>query len=119
MLERLRGGDMAKRDVVRLLVRLYGDPRLQEKLARDTEKTMKAARLSKKERELLASGDVKAIGRYLGKAAAKTRVAALSDTLMIGTPDLDRKPRSKPKAKKVAGKKTAKRKRPAKRPKKR
>jgi len=65
---------MAKKDVVRLLVRLFGDPKLAERLASEKEaaKVLKNARLSAKERALLASRDPDAIRAYLGRESAKT-----------------------------------------------
>jgi len=65
---------MAKKDVVRLLVRLFGDPKLHGKYRAAPDKVLKAAGLNKKERTLLASGDEAAIRDYLGRAAAKTNV---------------------------------------------
>jgi hypothetical protein len=65
---------MAKKDVVRLLVRLYGDPKLAERLGKDAEKVMKAARLSAQERALLASGDAAAIQAYLGRESVKANI---------------------------------------------
>ncbi len=67
---------MAKRDVVRLLVRLYGDPKLLDRIhdEKRAEKLMKAAKLSAHERALLASGDEKAIRAYLGQESPKANI---------------------------------------------
>jgi hypothetical protein len=65
---------MAKRDVVRLLVRLFGDPKLHGAYRQNPQKVLKAARLSAKERALLASGDEAAIRAYLGREAGVTNV---------------------------------------------
>jgi hypothetical protein len=65
---------MAKKHVVRLLVRLFGDPELQGKYRKNPDKLAKAAGLSRQERELLASGDEAAIRDYLGRAAGVTNV---------------------------------------------
>lgn len=65
---------MAKKHVVRLLVRLFGDPALQGKYRKNPRKVAKAAGLSREERELLASGDEAAIRDYLGRSAGLTNV---------------------------------------------
>ncbi len=65
---------MAKRDLVKLLVRLYGEPKVKARFEKDARKTMKGAKLSAKEQELLASGDEKAIREYLGQDAAKAAI---------------------------------------------
>jgi len=78
---------MAKKDVVRLLVRLFGDPRLQEKLAKRPAAVLKSAKLSARERELLASGDEKAIRAYLGQDTVKANVVKTGLTGLVG-PDV-------------------------------
>lgn len=65
---------MAKKDVVRLLVRLFGDPKLHGKYRAEPKKVLKAAGLNRKERELLVAGDEDAIREYLGRESAKTNV---------------------------------------------
>ena len=65
---------MARKDVVRFLVRLFGDPKLHGKYRRDPKKVAKAAGLDRNERALLASGDEKAIRDYLGGEAVKANV---------------------------------------------
>jgi len=67
---------MAKKDVVRLLVRLFGDPKLADRLGKkkEADKALKNARLSAKERALLASGDADAIRAYLGRESAKANI---------------------------------------------
>lgn len=65
---------MAKKHVVRLLVRLFGDPKLHGKLRDNPKKVLKAAGLSRKERELLATGDEAAIRDYLGQESVKANV---------------------------------------------
>jgi hypothetical protein len=65
---------MAKKDVVRLLVRLFGDPALHAKMSKDAGKVLASAKLSPKERELVLSGDAEAIRAYLGDDTVKTNV---------------------------------------------
>jgi hypothetical protein len=117
---------MAKKDLIRLFVRLYGDPRLREKLARDPEGTLKAAGLSKKERELVSRRRGKAITEYLGDEAAGAidpKSASLLDMVALATRELApeespsrrapatkkgraRRPSKKPTARKPPAKKT-------------
>ena len=68
---------MAKKDLVKLLVRLYGDPKLKERFEKDPAKVMKAAKLSAKEREVLASADAEKIRAHLGKEFVKTHIISL------------------------------------------
>ena len=81
---------MAKRDLVRLLVRLFGDPQHVDRLNRNPEKTMKAAKLSPAERKLLASGDERALRAYLGRDAAKANLdrAGLADIIKTSVADI-------------------------------
>ena len=65
---------MAKRDLVRLLVKLYGDPKLRERFEKDPARVIKAAKLSAKERAVLASGDPEAIRAHLGKESLKAQI---------------------------------------------
>jgi len=65
---------MAKKDVVRLLVRLFGDPKLQDRMAANAAGVLKTAKLSAKERALILSGDHRAIQAYLGSDAVKANV---------------------------------------------
>lgn len=62
---------MAKKDVVRLLIQLFGDPALHDEIRKNPEVALAKLGLSKKERELLASRDENAIREYLGKESQK------------------------------------------------
>jgi len=78
---------MAKRDLVELLVRLFGDAELQARWKRDQQKVMRRAGLSKAERELLTAGDEAAIRAYLGKksrrAVIKTGAAVIKTSAAV------------------------------------
>jgi hypothetical protein len=76
---------MAKRDVVRFLVRLFGDPVHHGRYRKQPDRVMKAAGLSPSERDLLASGDAAAIRAYLGKESAKTNVVKSGLTNVVKT----------------------------------
>ncbi len=76
---------MARKHVVRLLVRLFGDPKLHGKYRKDPKKVLKAAGLNPKERDLLASGDEAAIREYLGRETAKTNVVKSGLTNVVKT----------------------------------
>ena len=76
---------MAKKDVVRLLVRLFGDPKLHGKYRDDPKKVLKAAGLNRKERELLAAGDESAIREYLGQAGGQTNIVKSGLTNIVKT----------------------------------
>lgn len=78
---------MAKKDVVRLLVRLFGDPALAERLGSEKEaaKVLKNARLSAKERALLASRDADAIRAYLGREGVQTNIKTSTELPNIKT----------------------------------
>jgi hypothetical protein len=65
---------MAKKDVVRLLVRLFGSPKLHGNYRKNPDQVLTAAGLSPKERALLKSGDEKAIRAYLGTESSKANV---------------------------------------------
>ena len=63
---------MAKKDLVRLLARLYGDPVQQARFRKDRAALLKGARsLAPKEKKLLLDGDPDAVRAYLGKEATK------------------------------------------------
>ena len=81
---------MAKRDLVKLLVKLYGDPKLRQRLEKDAKKTMKAAKLSAKEREILASGDAARLREYLGKEQLKSSIIQTPSIIIQST--LKKKP---------------------------
>lgn len=72
---------MSKRSVVRLLVRLSGDPAQLEKFRKRPAAAFAAAGLSPAERELLLSGSDAKIRAYLGsdsdRAAIKGKTAAI------------------------------------------
>jgi len=74
---------MAKKDVVRLLVRLFGDPALLERLTKDPAKALKSTKLSAKERELLASADSEAIRDYLGRDKVKAVIKSKTELPVI------------------------------------
>lgn len=59
---------------MKLLVKLYGDPKLKQRLEKDAWRTMKAAKLSAKEQEILASGDAEKLRGYLGTDAVKATI---------------------------------------------
>ena len=61
---------------MRLLVRLFGDPKLAGKLAtaKLAERVLESAGLSAKERALVASRDADAIRDYLGREGAKANI---------------------------------------------
>jgi hypothetical protein len=74
---------MAKKDLVRLLVRLYGDPKLHERLKKDPAKVLGAAGLSAKEQALLRSADAGALREYLGAESAKSVIKNLAGLSVI------------------------------------
>jgi hypothetical protein len=67
---------MSKKNVVRLLVRLFGDPRHLEKLKKNPEATLAQAGLTPAERELVLSGSDAKIRAYLGSAADQAAIKA-------------------------------------------
>jgi hypothetical protein len=67
---------MARKDLVRLLIQLFGDPALHEEIRKNPEAALGKLGLSKKERELLASRDESAIREYLGKDSQKILIVA-------------------------------------------
>jgi hypothetical protein len=76
---------MAKSDVVRLLVRLLGDPKLAERLQKDPDGVLARARLSAKERALLAGRDPDAIRAYLGREGARANIKTSAELPNIKT----------------------------------
>ena len=76
---------MAKRDLVKLLVGLYGDPKLKARLEKNASRTMKAARLSAREQELLASGDAAKLREYLGKDTLRAQIIQLPAMIIQST----------------------------------
>ena len=87
---------MSKKNVVRLLVRLFGDPTHLEKLRKNPAATLAAAGLSPAERELLLSGSDAKIRAYLGadsdRAAIKAKTVAIK-AKAVQTARSKRKPR--------------------------
>ncbi len=77
----LGGWGMSKKNVVRLLVRLFGDPRHLEKLRRNPAATLAAAGLTPAESELVLSGSDAKIRAYLG--ADSDRAAIQAKTVAI------------------------------------
>ena len=72
---------MSKKNVVRLLVRLSGDPAYLEQLRKSPAATLSASGITPAERELLLSGSDAKIRAYLGtdsdRAAIKAKTAAI------------------------------------------
>jgi hypothetical protein len=72
---------MSKKNVVRLLVRLFGEPAYLEKLRKNPGRTLAAAGITPAERELLLSGSDAKIRAYLGadsgRAAIKAKTVAI------------------------------------------
>ena len=65
---------MAKKDLVRLLVRLFGDPAHLDKVKKNPAKTLAAASLSPAERDLVLSRNDAKIRAYLGSEGAKANI---------------------------------------------
>lgn len=65
---------MAKKDLVRLLVNLFGDPRHLDKVKKDPAGALAAAGLSPAERELVLSRNDAKIRAYLGAEGAKANI---------------------------------------------
>jgi hypothetical protein len=65
---------MAKKDLVRLLIQLFGDPQLHERIRKDPEAALGKLGLTKKEIELFQSKDEKAIRDYVGREAGKMTI---------------------------------------------
>ena len=65
---------MAKKDLVRLLVRLYGDPVAEGQFQKDRAKFLRAAKLAPKEQKLLVEGDVDGLRAYLGSETANAHI---------------------------------------------
>ena len=65
---------MAKKDLVRLLIQLFGDPQLHEQIRKDPEAALGKLGLTKKEIELFQSKDEKAIRDYVGREASKMTI---------------------------------------------
>lgn len=65
---------MAKKDLVRLLVQLFGDPNLHDRIRKNPHAELAKLGLSKRERELILSRDEKALRTYLGKEAARLTI---------------------------------------------
>ena len=78
---------MAKRDLVKLLVRLYGDPKLAERMKKNPKAVMKAAKLSAADQEILSSGDEANIRGYLGKEAAKS-IIVQAPSIIVQSPSI-------------------------------
>ena len=76
---------MAKKDLVRLLARLYGDPVHEARFQQDRAKFLKRTKLSAKERDLVIAGDAEAIRAYLGKESAKTHIVDSALTHIVDT----------------------------------
>lgn len=67
---------MSKKNVVRLLVRLFGDPAHLERLKRNPAATLAKAGLTPAERDLVLSGSDAKIRAYLGSAADQAAIKA-------------------------------------------
>jgi hypothetical protein len=65
---------MAKKDLVRLLVRLFGDPAHLDKVKKNPAKALAAAGLSPAERDLVMSRNDAKIRAYLGSEGAKANI---------------------------------------------
>jgi hypothetical protein len=65
---------MAKKDVVKLLVQLFGDPDHLKRIQKDPETVMDAAGLDEAENALLRSRNEAAIKSYLGADAASANI---------------------------------------------
>ena len=87
---------MAKKDLVRLLARLYGDPEAERQFQRDRAKFLLAQKLSPREQRLLVDGDVGGLRSYLGDECDKLTIvdSALGETAP-SRPLAPQKPRAK------------------------
>lgn len=65
---------MSKKNVVKLLVRLFGDPAHLAKLRKSPAKTLAAAGLTPAERELVLSGNPARLRAYLGAEAERVNI---------------------------------------------
>jgi len=65
---------MAKKDLVRLMIQLFGDPQLHEQIRKDPAAALKKLGLTQKEIELFQSRDEKAIRAYVGREASKVTI---------------------------------------------
>ena len=80
---------MSKKNVVKLLVRLFGDPAHLEKVRRSPAKTLAAAGLTPTERELVLSGNPARLRAYLGAEARRVNIqakatAAIKESTKVG-----------------------------------
>jgi len=65
---------MSKKSLVRLLVKLYGDPKREKKFQGDRKKFVARKNLTKEERAYLVDGDVTGLRQYLGAEADNSHI---------------------------------------------